>query len=135
MWGFSYEPYTYLKESELSGDEYRKGGTVCFFRNGVQVFEDFCREPNNAVFRIAGLLHKLMDLDWNMLTEGKKLYWRDTPCIIERVITEQGCLILKVDGAERFPDPVWADEDWQKLEDPTSVKVEILDPQIWWFRK
>ena len=134
LWGFSYEPHTYLKESELSGDEYRKGGWVRFYRNGVQVFEDFCREPDKAVFRVASLLYKLMDLDWNLIKEGTKMYWRDTPCIIERVITEQGALILKVDGAERFPDPIWADEEWEKLEDPTTVKVDLFDPHIWWFR-
>lgn len=136
LWGFSYEPHTYLKESELSGEEWRKGGWVKFFRNGEKVFEDFCREPDHAVFRIASLLHKLMDLDWNKIKVGTKLYWKDTPCVIDYVCSDgQGAMVLKVDGAERFPDPVWADEDWQKLEDKKQVKVDFLDPHIWWFRK
>ena len=135
LWGFSYEPYTYLKESELSGKEWRKGGWVRFFRNGVRVYEDFCREPDNAVFRIASLLHRLQDLDWQSIKEGKKLYWKDTPCVIKSIILEQGSMILRVDGSERFPDMPGATEDWEKLEDPTEVKVDFLDPHIWWFRK
>lgn len=135
LWGFSYEPYTYLKESELSGDEYRKAGDVRFFRNGVQVYEDFCREPDNAVFRIAALLHKLVDLDWDYIVPGRKIYWRETPCIIKTVIMDQGALILDADGPADFPDHIWAEEDWEKMEDNRHVKVDFLDPNIWWFRK
>lgn len=133
LWGFSYKPSTYLKESELSGEEWRKGGSIKFFRNDIQVFEEFCREPERAAIRILELLGKLQDIDWDSL-EGRKIYWRETPAVVERVILEQGCMIVKVDGAERFPERIWADEDWQKLEDPTSVKIDVLDPHIWWFR-
>ena len=134
LWGFSYEPYTYLKESELSGEEWRKGGYVRFFKDGIQVFEDFCRKPDNAVFRIASLLYKLQELSWSDIKEGTKIYWRDTPCVIERVILGQGAMLLKAEEGHKFPNPVWAKEDWQKIEDPTEVKVDLLDPHIWWHR-
>ena len=45
LWSFGYESKTYLKESELSGDEWRKGGHMWIKRNGVSVFKEFCRTP------------------------------------------------------------------------------------------
>lgn len=135
LWGFSYEPETYLKESEISGDEWRQGGTIRYFRNKVQVFEVFCRTPENAIPRLQTTLWKLQEIDWDSLVVGRKLYWRDTPAVIEYVIMEQGCIVVKPDGVEKFPDHIWDDEEWMKLEDPKSVKIELIDPHIWWFRK
>lgn len=135
LWGFSYEPKTYMKESELSGDEYRKGGTIKFFKDGIQVYEDFCRESERAAIRILDLLGKLQSIDWDKIKEGTKIFWRDTPAVIGYVMLEQGAFMVKVDGVERFPDPAWADEEWQKLEDPTEAKIDVLDPYIWWYRK
>ena len=135
LWGFSYEPHTYLKESELSGEEYRKGGWIKYFRNKVQVYEEFCREAQFAIPKLQVTLWKLQEIDWDSLKEGRKLYWKDTPAKIKYMILEQGCMIIEPDGVERFPDSIWAEEDWQKLEDPTSVKIEVIDPQIWWWRK
>ncbi|MEW6126705.1 MAG: hypothetical protein AB1757_06680 [Acidobacteriota bacterium] len=134
LWSFSYEPYTYLKESELSGEEWRKGGTIHYFRNGEQVFEEFCREPDYASRRILTTLPKLMEFDWNKLVKGTKIYWRETPALIDYVMLDQGAFTVVVDGADRFPDHVWAKEDWEKLEDPTRVKIDIFDPHIWWWR-
>lgn len=134
LWGFSYEPHNYLKESEISGEEYRKGGWIRFFRNGVQVYEDFCRETERAAIRILELSNKLMDIDWDKIKTGTKIYWRNIPAKIGHVILEQGAFIVEVDGAERFPDAVWAKEDWEKMEDPKSVKIDVLDKDIWWYR-
>lgn len=135
LWSFSYEPHTYLKESELSGEEWRKGGWIKYFRNGIQVYEQFWRDPETAPIQIARELPKIMEFDWERLKEGKKIFYRDTPAIISRIILDQGSVIIDVDGVERFPDHVWAKEDWEKLEDPTSVKDDIFSPHIWWFRR
>ena len=135
LWSFSYEPHTYLKESELSGDEWRKGGVIKYFKDGIQVYEQFCREPDYAPRKILETLPKLMEFDWDKLKEGTKIYYRDTPATVKYPILEQGSVIIEVDGAERFPDHAWADEDWQKLEDPKSVKDDIFSPFIWWYRK
>ena len=64
LWGFEYFPYNYMKESELSGDEYRKAGWIKFYRDRVQVYEDFCRTPDVAVRKIPWLLMQLQDVDW-----------------------------------------------------------------------
>lgn len=135
LWGFSYTPYTYLKESEISGEEYRKGGTIKFFRNSVQVYEDFCRETEGAAIRILELFNKLAYVDWEKVSSGTKIYWRNTPAKIDVIILEQGAFIVEVDGADRFPEAVWAKEDYEKMEDPRRVKIDVLDKDIWWYRK
>lgn len=63
LWGFEYFPTTYLKSSGLSGDEYRKGGEIKYFRNRKQVYSEFCREPLIAHNKIGETLLKLMDFD------------------------------------------------------------------------
>jgi hypothetical protein len=135
LWGFSYEPETYLKESELSGEEWRKGGTIRYFKNGIQVYEEFCREPHVAILKIGTTLLKLQEVQWDKLKEGEKIYWYETPAIIRRVITEQGAMIVVPEEGHTFPDPVWAEEEWQKLEDRKEVKIDIFDPHLWWWRK
>lgn len=137
LWGFSYEPKTYLKESELSGDEWRKGGSIKFFRNGVQVYEQFCRESERAAINILELLSKLQEIDWDKVKEGTKIYWRNVPATIGYVMLEQGCFMVKPDetlNIHEFPDNLWAKENWEKLEDPKNVKISVLDPNIWWWR-
>ena len=141
LWAFSYEPETYLKESELSGDEWRKGGYSRIFRNGVCVWESFCRESDKAIFQISGVLYQLMDFgNWDSLKEGHKLYYMETPAVIERVL-ENGEIIVGIeDKKDEFP--MWAyqieeakedgyvDRDWS-----TQAKVHVLDERLWWWRK
>lgn len=135
LWSFAYEPYTYLKESELSGDEWRKGGTIKIFRNGEQVYKEFCRDPQNAASRMWGILAKCMDFDWEGLKEGRQIWWRETPAIITRLLLDQGAIIVDAVPGHTFPDRPWDKEDWEKLEDNTSVKLDIFDKNIWWWRE
>lgn len=134
LWGFEYFPTTYLKSSGLSGDEYRKGGEIRYFRNRKQVFSEFCREPEVAALKIGQTLLKLRDFPWEVLVEGNKVYWRETPAIVSRIIWDQGCVILDSEEGNSFPDHAWVKENWEKLENKKSVKVEFFDDSIWWFR-
>lgn len=133
LWGFEFFPTTYLKSSGLSGDEYRKGGEIRYLKNRELCYIEFCRDPKIAALKIGTTLLKLMDFDWNCYKEGTKLYWKDTPAVVKLLIPHQGALVLRVDGAERFPDRA-DEEDWAKLENPTEVKVDIFDPHIYWYR-
>ena len=67
---------------------------------------------------------------------GRKVWWRSEPAIIESWIYGQACVILKPDGIEGFtvpPEfrgelvPSYCDEDH-------TIKADILDKHIWWFR-
>lgn len=135
LWGFEYFPTTYLKSSGLSGDEYRKGGEIRYFRNRKLVFTEFCREPHIAALKVGATLLKLQDsVQWDKLREGEAIYWRDTPATIGYIMHNQGCFIAKAEEGHTFPDHVWAKEEYEKLENKTEVKIDILDPYIWWWR-
>lgn len=142
-----FEEYNYLKESELSGDEIRKGGTCRIFAAGEQVDEFFFRDVSNAILRASDRISRLWDCScsWWSKTEreklpGRRLYYRDFPAVVDRLIVEQGCLILKPDGAEKFPPSACDIEESKDLggmepSDGGYAKVEYWDPHIWWWRK
>lgn len=131
----------YLKESELSGDQVRKGGSGEILADGEVVYEFFFRDVQGALIRAHGLIGQLGEAaggDW-LLKErrenliGRKLYYREHPAVIERLIVDQGCLILRTEDGKPFPAPVWRDARWDDDGEPT-VKVEVTDPNIWWWR-
>ncbi len=137
LWAFSFEPHTYLKESELSGEEWRKGGSIKIFRDGVCVMEEFHREPASAPIRINNLLNDCMDVDWEKCVAGQKLYYKDHPCTIERVL-DNGELILATENGEDFP--LWAFQKENKDEADNrdwtnTTKVHAADKNIYWWRK
>lgn len=141
LWRFEYVPETYLKESGLSGDEWRKGGFSRIYRNDICVWESFCREADKSIFQISGVLYKLMNFGgWDNLKEGYKLYYMETPAIIERVL-DNGDIIVKVeDDSAEFP--LWAYQIEEKKEDGyferdwvKNAKVHVLDERLWWWRK
>jgi len=136
LWGFEYFPTTYLKSSELSGDEYRKGGEIRYFRNRKQVYSDFCREPLVAHNLIGATLIKLMNFDWDNLVVEKKVWYRELPCVVKYIIEEQGCVILEREDKKCFPNEVWLDEGCGSMgEGEYTVKVEIISDSIYWYRK
>lgn len=137
LWSFSYNPYNYLKESELSGDEYRKGGSIKIFKDGVCVMSEFCREPDRAVARLHNLLAMCMDAMWEYATIGRKLYYRDHPCVIKDVL-EDGELILATENGEDFPLWAFQKEDEEEARDrewTDTTRVHITDKNIHWWRK
>lgn len=136
LWGFEYFPTTYLKSSELSGDEYRKGGEIRFFKNRKQVYSRFCRDPLTASNLIGGILLQLMDFDWNTFKVGQKVWYRELPCVITMLCEDQGCVILQREDGTSFPDEVWFSEDCGAMgEGEDTVKVDILESHVFWYRK
>ena len=138
-WGIIYEPrnYTKIKWDEA---EARSRGGVAITRNG----RVFCH--------VSGGIHYGLDKARTMITEfnehplslnvidfdkkaiGRKVWWRSEPAIITQYINHQACVILEPDGVDRFSTPAeFAKEDPEYYEDG-NVKVDILDPHIWWFR-
>lgn len=139
LWSFSYEPKNYLKESELSGDEYRKGGSAKIFRDGVCVWEEFIREPETAFREISWYLARLQDFRWEEVYVGKKLYNHDVPCVIES-IGSNGEITVKTEDGSNFP---WAfkiealkngemtedDDEWKNRD-----RVHVTSQHLSWYR-
>lgn len=133
--------YNYLKESELSGDQIRKGVTIQIFSDGEQVWEDFHRDPLDALLKARELLQKLESHETRWLYKeerealvGRKIFYREIPCVIERVIVDQGCLIIRREDGEPFPPAVYV-EAGEYYEKELTVKDEIFSKHIWWWRK
>ncbi len=138
---FEIRSNNYLKESHLSGDEIRKGGSAKILADGVVVFEFFFRDPMWALLRAHQVVGELSEHSsgWLVATErerlvGRKIWYERTPAIIERLIVDQGCILIKPDGVPEFPPPVWADKDDADDEDRHSIKTSVTDARIWWFR-
>lgn len=134
LWGFEYFPTTYLKSSELSGDEYRKGGEIRYFRDRKQCFSEFCREPTTAALKIGETLLKLMDFNWDLLKVGQKVWFERTPAVVYMILEDQGCVLLKTEDGSNFPDAVWKDSDSDLGEREDTVKIEILSSMLYWYR-
>jgi hypothetical protein len=136
LWGFEYFPTTYLKSSGLSGDEYRKGGEIRYFRDRKQVYSEFCREPLLASNKIGATLLKLMDFDWNSLGIGKKVWYRELPCVVTMIIEEQGCVILERENKKDFPNDVWhkEEQDGDMGKGKSTVKVDVIQDPVFWYR-
>ena len=140
LWSFSYEPKTYLKESELSGDEWRKGGALRIFRNGVCVYSQFVREPERATRYIAWFLPKLQEFPWEYVTVGRKLYDHDVPVVITS-ICDDGEVIVKTEDGSIIPwafkieavkngEETEADDEWKDTD-----RVHVLSEHLSWHRK
>lgn len=136
LWAFKYEPHNYLKESELSGDEWRKGGYMQITRNGVSVYKEFCREPERAFREMAWMLPRLQDFPWEYVKVGHKLYNHDVPCTITS-ICDDGEVIVESEDGRNFP---WAyiqeqekegdyDNEWGPRD-----RVHVTSQHLYWHR-
>jgi len=121
-WAVVIEETDYLKQSELSGDEVRKGGRCRLFLNGEQVYEFFWRDARAAMIRAIGFMNKIQDFGGEYPGKMDGLVWyREIPAKIIRVIKEQGCVVL-----ERRDGQPWnfgGEFDERK---PT-IKIDVLE--------
>ena len=147
-WKFGYVPKTYLKESELSGDQYRKGGQVMIYLNGDCVLNEFCRTENMAITLVTKHLHELkchfeslgVNLEnWKEEIVGKKIYHAGTPSVVDSYCGDGEIIVRTENGKayeiyghvveERKKDPDY-DDEWKDKD-----RIHITDSRIWWHRE
>lgn len=140
--GVQIESSNYFKESHYSGDEVRKGGSAKILADGEVVFEFFHRDTQWALLRAHSLIGQLREHEsgWMIRKErerlpGRLVSYREHPAVIDYLIVDQGCLILKTEDGQPFPAPAWARDEGYGYEASSTAKVEVTDPHIWWFRK
>lgn len=144
--------FNYLKESELSSDEVRKGGTCRIWINGFCCHEFFYREVEEAMLRARGLLSSLHEHPISIWDEGvrnglvgRKIYWHDFPAVIDG-LTGDGCVMVVPDKvyddgskAVHFPPRPYELEDASRGEGEVELsgreKVELNSSHIWWWRE
>jgi hypothetical protein len=138
IFSFGYEAKNYLKESELSGDEYRKGGNVWISRNGVKVYSEFCRTQERALNLIHEFLPKIMDFDFNMLVVGRKVYHGGVESILESLCSNGEIFLRTEDGKsyeiygekkESMKEDANYEDEWKDKD-----RVHFTDSRIYWYR-
>jgi hypothetical protein len=147
LYDIKVESKNYIKHS-YGTSEIRKSVYTSIIADGEQIYEFNHRDPLEALLRARELLLQLMEHPSEVVTKdgrarlvGRKIYYREIPAVITRVILDQGEIIVEPKQGFTFPPPVYAyeyedehdfDED---DEEDLSVKVDILTPNIWWFRE
>lgn len=143
-WKLEYVPETYFKESEISGEQWRKGGSVRIYLNDDCVMNEFCREPERALMLLSKGLHELQchfELfgvqikNWKEELVGKKVRLGCIPSTIVRYAGEGNVIVKRDDGKDYLPDlypslvekdgsydTEWGDED----------RVHITDKRLNW---
>lgn len=130
----------YLKSSHMSGDEVRKGGSCQIIADGEVVFEFFTRDVQRALLKAHQLIAELGEHSsgWLMKDQrekliGRKIFYREIPAVISRLVVGQGCVIVATADSQPFPAPVYREPDDEDEREP-EIKTEVTDPNIWWFR-
>jgi hypothetical protein len=132
------EERNYMKDSELSGDQIRKSCKGELWLNGIQIYDGSHRTYERMYKEITRFIDE-MEMNWswfpNKLEEviGKTIGYKEQLFVIERVIVDQACLILKHVEGKRKKFLYEDEEDFDEYEAEDSVKVEITSPQICWY--
>jgi hypothetical protein len=130
--------HNYRKESELSGDEVRKGGEGIILADGEPVFEFFFRDIGYALRKAATIIGQLEDhaSDWlqkekRAAMKGRKIFYHGHPAVISGLVTDQGCVMISTEDGEPFPPVPWRSDDDER---ESTIKDGVLSPHIWWWR-
>lgn len=147
-WRFEFVPKTYLKESELSGNEYRKGGNARIYLNGDCVLDQFWRDENSALLFIGGKLLELQDFffwkglpfskTWKEEIIGKKIYHAGVPSIVDSYCGNGEIIVKTEDGKdyEIYGHKKEANKNENDYQDEWKDKdrVHITDMRLTWYR-
>lgn len=140
----------YLKTSHLSGDEIRRSASAEILFNGRCVYAIGGRDPAEVAIRAATKIPLLREHTADLYEgegdkfpkiDGRKIYYRDVPAVIERYIPDQGALIVRPETGYVFPAPAWVKAEKPADRDPleeeerrTFDKPDLFSPSIWWWR-
>lgn len=133
------EESNYLKESELSGDEVRKGGSAKLYVAGIPCLNEFCRSYESGYRIIQDFIMK-MEMNWSWYPKnpekqiGKIIGYREQIFKIKSIDVEYADMIIEtLDGKPRKKF-LWEDEeDLDEIE--STVKVNIVSEHIDWYPK
>lgn len=125
-------------------DEVRKAGEWRLKLNRIQVFSGDFADPLEALLTIRRTLQKLLDhpafTEWTQAEvdalEGRKVYYRGIPAVIERqLIYAEGRIVLVPEGDAEWPPSPWAIEEDLTWDTEREVVTTLLDPGIHWWRR
>jgi hypothetical protein len=129
-------------------DEIRAGGEWTLLLNRQPIADGYFGEDVGAALRqvdrwiIELASHPALDhriaTPYKEQLVGRKVWYERTPAVVS-MLTGDGCVMLRVVGAEHFPPAVWeveqAAESGIEPELDDEVKVELTSEKIWWWRR
>jgi hypothetical protein len=129
-------------------DEIRAAGEWKLSLNRQVMADGWFREDVGAALREIGrvveqlrhhsALDHRIDTPYAEQLVGRKVWYERTPAVVS-MLTGDGCVMLRVVGAEYFPPTVWeveqAAESGIEPELDNEVKIELTSEKIWWWRK
>lgn len=133
------EEHNYMKESELSGDEVRKGGSAKLYVDGILCFDEFCRNYEMGYRFIQDFIIK-MEMNWGWFPKkpeeqvGKIIGYREQLFKIKRIIVSQAAMIIET--LDELPRKRFLYEDEEDLDEiESTLKVSIVSELITWYPK
>lgn len=143
-WRVEVSEHNYLKESELSGDEIRKGGAYRLYVDNVCIYEGFCRSVESGMRMAQQKMDELSEAaagDWLRDKDrskliGRKVFYHNVPAVITSLIVDQGSVIIAPEDGYKLAAPPYEEdpEEWA-LEHQDGVKDDVTSPHIWWWRR
>lgn len=141
-WGYRVENTHYIR-TKHDVEVYQKY-EVIITRNDVDFFSFWCTDIGAASAKAITTICELSDhpawlneIDFDKKLIGRKVFYRESPAIIKSWVYGQACVILEPDYnfIHYFPKPACYQEDdpWFTDEENT-IKADILDKHIYWFR-
>lgn len=126
-------------------DEIKGAGAYELFFDGVQVYEGWFNDFFEVLLTIRRRAQELLDVpvdgwwkEGGKKLVGRKIFYREVPAVIERVILDQGCVMIVPDNEKSaFPSSAGYDEETDGYDygaEP-EAKVEVYSEKIWWWRK
>ena len=137
-WGISYKPKNYMCYEK----ETRNSNVVTVTRNGQKFCTCTQRGINTGIDQARLLITQftkhplgLNSIDYDKKAVGRHIYYRGVPAIITRYLKEQAYIMIKAENAlVSGPLPIYTFEVGISLNKDSELKVDILDPDIAWFR-
>lgn len=140
-WGIRYTPKNVIKCKWDECESYSVGSVV-ITRNG----EDFYNVRggiNYGIDKARVIISEFKEhpidcqmIDFDKKVIGRKVWWRSEPAIVTHWCKGQACVILEPDGIDKFTTPAeFYEEDGEDHYEDGTVKTDILDDHIWWFRE
>lgn len=138
------QEYNYLKESDLSGDDIRKGCMLHVQLNDVLAYGKFTRTYSQALHEAAQLVPRLLELPVSLAQPGfpeligRRVRYQGCPATVELYFPEQGALILALAPGCELPPPDYLSPEERELYDPKDdenqrPKIDLFSERLWWW--
>lgn len=140
-WDIRIKQGNYIK---TKWDEQQIRGTcgIQMYCNNTLVYHFVCRDIEYGFAKAQKLITDMIEHPFNFTNPeeevGRKIWYYEQPASIERLMLDQGCIMIQYEGDGDGFDLTrpWDDDEWpDEWDGEKKVKDDVLTPTINWFRK